>query len=403
MSEKIKVSVNSWGTHRSLTLSWVDPITGKRKTQSAGTKDWRTAERLAGEKEKELEAGQISPSRVTWEEFQRRYDEEKLLSLKPRTRETALASFRYVKDTLGLEYLAKLTASAMSTFQAKLRASGMKETTIAHHLRNIKAATRWAVRLGMMARAPAIEMPKKVKGKSQARSRAISGEEYERILSTVPKVRPEDADQWTRLLKGLWLSGLRRSEILILSWDQDEPFCLDLDVGLFRIQGEEQKSGKDEDCPVSPLFRDWLLATVPAADRHGLVFRLVQPDGKPFGPCAVGKIVERIGKKAGVKVGVSSKRNKEGKEIKFPIFAGCHSYRRGFGSYWARRVSSQVLKRMMRHASITTTDSYYVTMDAADVAKELQAKYGTPAAPDSSLARQGLQQTCNKPPDESIT
>ena len=57
MSEEIKVSVVSWGAGRSLMLSWSDPITGKRKTRSAKTKDWRTAERLAGELEAELRAG----------------------------------------------------------------------------------------------------------------------------------------------------------------------------------------------------------------------------------------------------------------------------------------------------------------------------------------------------------
>ncbi len=53
------------------------------------------------------------------------------------------------------------------------------------------------------------------------------------------------------------------------------------------------------------------------------------------------------------------------------MFAGCHSLRRAFGSKWARKVSHSTLKRLMRHASIATTESYYVHLDAADLGQEL--------------------------------
>ena len=118
MSEEIKVSVNSWGAGRSLTLSWVDPITGKRKTKSAKTRDWREAERKAGEKEKELEAGTVSPSRILWDAFQQRYSMRSWPPWHPRRR-NGPASLRHVKRVLRIEFLAKLTAAAMSTFQAE--------------------------------------------------------------------------------------------------------------------------------------------------------------------------------------------------------------------------------------------------------------------------------------------
>ena len=190
MSEEIKVTVTSYGSGRALTLVWVDPITGKRKTRSAKTKDWSKAERLAGELEAELASGVVSPSRMTWAEFQQRYDAEKLATLAPSTRETALAGLRHVKRVLNIEYLGKLSPSAMSKFAAECRKEGMKDTTLAHHLRHIKAALRWAAKLGLMSKAPAIEMPKRAKGQSQARSRAITTEEYERVILAIPKARP---------------------------------------------------------------------------------------------------------------------------------------------------------------------------------------------------------------------
>ena len=402
MSEEIKVSVNSWGAGRNLVLSWTDPTTDLRKTRSAKTKDWRTAERLAGELEKELAAGQVSPSKITWSEFVRRYDAEKLATLAPSSRRSALGSLRQVKRVLGIEQLAKLSASAMSTFQAECRKEGMKDTTLAHHLRHIKAATRWAVKLGLMSKAPAVEMPKRAKG-SQARSRPITAEEYERALLTIPKARPQDAAQWERYITGLWLSGLRRSEALALSWDQDQAFCVHLGEKrpVFIIRAEGQKSGKAETCPMAPEFGAWLLA-VPEAERTGRVFHLVNVrTNQPLCENRVGRIVEKIGRKAGIKVGTRTKR-KDGKATTVPVFAGCHSYRRGFGSKWARRVAPSVLKRLMRHASIATTEAYYVHLNASDVADELWERFGVPPAGSQPVVDAGLQQSSNIPPIESI-
>ena len=217
----------------------------------------------------------------------------------------------------------------------------MKDTTLAHHLRHIKAATRRAVKLGLMAKAPSIEMPKRAKGQSQARSRAITAEEYERALFAIPKARPHDAAQWHRYIEGLWLSGLRRSEALALTWDQDGVFCVHLGEKrpVFIIRSEGQKSGKAETCPMAPDFAMWLLA-VPEAERTGPVFRLIGQGGLPMLGHRVEQIVERIGKAARVKVGTRTKRTKKDEKIiTVPVFAGCHSYRRGFGSKWARRVA----------------------------------------------------------------
>ena len=165
----------------------------------------------------------------------------------------------------------------MSRFQAALRQAKAKETTIARHLRHVKAALRWAERQGMLAKSPMIEMPKVAKGQSLARSRAVTTEEYERMLTAVSKVRPKDAADWERLITGVWLSGLRRGEAVALSWDEGADFAVDFSgrQPCFRITAEGQKSGRDEVLPMTPDFAEWLLATFPEADRSGLVFRLI--------------------------------------------------------------------------------------------------------------------------------
>ena len=59
--------------------------------------------------------------------------------------------------------------------------------------------------------------------------------------------------------------------------------------------------------------------------------------------------------------------------------------RRSFGTRWAKRVMPAVLKRLMRHADISTTMGYYVSLSADEIGTDLWAGYAatagnTPAA-----------------------
>ncbi|NMC19933.1 MAG: site-specific integrase, partial [Thermogutta sp.] len=155
MTDEIRVKVNSYGPERPLALVYFDPVSGKKVAKSAGTNDWREAERLAGELERELRAGRHAPpSKVTWGQFVERYTQEKLAALRPASRRTALESLRRLERTLNPAKLNALNAAALSRFQSELRKSGVKETTVARHLRHIKAALRWAERQGMLTKAP---------------------------------------------------------------------------------------------------------------------------------------------------------------------------------------------------------------------------------------------------------
>ncbi len=394
MSDEIRVSVASAGPGRALSLYWRDPLTGKRKVVSARTKNEKEAERAAAVLQDELNTGRyVSPSKVTWADFRRRYEAEKLATLAPKTQDLARTALNHLERVLNIDKLAKVTSATMSRFQAKLREEGMRDTTLGKTLRHLRAALSWAVSVGLLVKVPEMHPPRAGKGQSLARGRAVTTEEFERILGKVaaglvdvgksarhrkgpPKrkvqhkpveVAPAVVESWRHYLRGLWLSGLRLEESLALSWDQDEPFAVDLSGRrpAFRIFAEAQKARRDEVLPMTPDFAEFIAQT-PEAERHGRVFKLVgQRGGRPMTPAKVGVIVARIGERAGVVVNKA-----DGK------YASAHDLRRAFGTRWAKRVMPAVLKRLMRHSSITTTMSYYVDLDAADVADELWAKFG---------------------------
>jgi integrase len=390
MSERVKVSVVEFRDRKFYQGQWRDPLTGRKQTKSLGVERTgaaaarKAAERAAAVLEDELNTGRyVKADKLPWADFIDRYTREKLDTLAPATKVTALASFHHLERLLNPDKLAKVTGGLLSEFQAKLREGGMKDTTIAKTLRHVKAGLRWAETIGLLTKAPKVDMPRGQQGQSLARSRPVTTEEYERLLLTVPKVRPLDAAEWQRFLTLLWLSGLRLSEGLALSWDQDAPFCVDLGRRVFRIFGESQKSGKDELVPLVPDLAEWL-GQIPEAERHGPVVRLIdQRTRQPLVKDTVGAIVGQIGEQAGV---VTNKA--DGK------YAGCHDLRRGFGTRWARKVMPAVLRRLMRHSSIDTTMSYYVDLDAADVARELQAQFGgkaaETAAPSNTSGNSGL-------------
>jgi integrase len=130
-----------------------------------------------------------------------------------------------------------------------------------------------------------------------------------------------------------------------------------------QIQGTAEKGGKDRSLPLAPEAAE-LLQTVPESEREGLVFKLTwqRNSRKPARVDTVSPIISSIGNKAGVKV--AEKKT-----------ASAHDLRRSFGLRWADRVKPHVLQQLMRHASITTTLTFYVQSDADDMAEAVWSAF----------------------------
>jgi len=242
----------------------------------------------------------------------------------------------------------------------------------------------------MMAKVPAIEMPKRAKGQKVMKGRPITGEEFDRLLAAIPKVvlwkqrkcresgQPKPltpakmANQgaivasWDFYLRGLWSSGLRLAESLDLFWDRDDRLCIDLTGKrpTLRIPAALEKGNTDRMLPISPEFAEFLEA-VPRNRRTGRVFAPLSRRGNGQYICTenVCATISAIGKAAGVKVNT----DKAGK-VKY---ASAHDLRRSFGERWASKVMPQVLMELMRHAEIATTMRFYVGRNAQATAEIL--------------------------------
>ena len=368
MSEnKIKVIVVKYPDRRYLIMRYVDPITGKQMARSTGTTVRREAERIAAKWEAELQENRYAkPTNVSWSDFRERYENEKLASLAPNTLETAVTALNHLEELINPQKLTALTSEVLSKFQSKLRATGIKETSIATQLRHLRAALSWGVSMGMLPKMPELHMPKRAKGRNLMRGRPITAEEFDRMLEATAKVRPQDAETWRYYLHGLWLSGLRLEESLVFSWDDDSPFAADLSGRhpRFRIYAEAEKGHQDRFLPMTPDFAEFLLET-PDDQRTGPVFKLDGlQTGRPMTPKRIGRVVSAIGKKAGVVVNKA-----DGK------YASAHDLRRSFGTRWSSKVKPATLQLLMRHKAIETTLKYYVAQDADEVADELWASY----------------------------
>ncbi len=381
---EIRVKVTQYADRKYLVMYYTDPVTHKVVTRSTKTTSQREAERAAALWQVDLNSGQLRvDARISWKVFRQRYENEKLSSLALKSQTAAATAFTHLESLVNPARLSSLTDEVLSTFQSKLRATQIRETSIASYLRQIKAALSWAASMGFLVRPPKIHMPKRIKGRTLMRGRPINEQEFQTLLNAVPKIRPHDAEAWKYYLTGLWLSGLRLEESTLLSWDEASPIWVDFSgrYPQLRIYAEAEKGNRDRKLPITPDFMSFLDQT-PGELRTGKIFNLVSLQTKRrFTARTIGRFVSRIGKQANLIVDKRENR-----------YVTAHDLRRSFGTRWAAKVKPATLRMLMRHRSVETTMKYYVDMDADDIGDELWQKAGlnnsinsrTPSKPDAS-------------------
>lgn len=227
--------------------------------------------------------------------------------------------------------------------------------------------------MGILQSVPKIRESKRAKrerkSRVKAKGRAITTEEFERMLMVTPALVGEEyAPEWLHYLDGLWTSGSRLRESANLWWGRLHPVLTGKRPMLW-IPGELEKGRQNRLIAMAPEFAELLMET-PEHLRHGPIFNL-RRRGENSGRLAasgIGENMTEIGKKAGVKVWTHPKTGK----VKF---ATAHDLRRSFGFRWASRVIPPVLMEMMRHENIETTMQFYVSRDAQATADVIWKAY----------------------------
>lgn len=378
---------------KNLYLRYTDPITGQDHEKSSGTPKMREALKRAGEWQRELEANGHTSSRVTrWADFRQDFFENYVNHRSIGYSKNVSSTFNKLEEVMNPDQITRITTAWVKRFKTTVIREQYPPATVHKYMQHLKTAVKWAVEQGYLKSAPNYPAEKRhqAKGKKLMKGRPISQEEFERMLAAVPKCFPEFAtateeqtqqraeriDSQKRLIRGLWLSGLRIGEALALTWDQwgdGIRIQVDSDGDLFLlIDGDDQKNGVSQMYPVVDEFAKFLLMT-PPEHRTGHVFN----------PCGRLGIVSRrvdtvsdwivqIGCKAGVKVDVKTSKAKRDSDK--TIFASAHDLRRSFGARWAMIVEPMVLRDLMRHGSVQTTEKYYVGINAKRTLEHLRKR-----------------------------
>jgi integrase len=339
--KRIRVWVQEFKDRPHLVLQWHDPETGKRKSRSAETADPEQAEDKRADLESDLNNGRHKDtSQMSWERFRELFEEEYLPGLRPGSQSRYREVLDRFEELCSPRKLAGVTERTLSALVAAMRRAtvqgraGHAPATIKHTLVVLRAALRWAVDQKFIAavpKAPAVKVPKK-------KPQPVPAESFERLLDKAP-----DRQTRTYLLAG-WLAGLRLAEARTLEWEPSKD-CPWVDLAQDRIwlPAEFVKAVEDQWVPLDPALR----AALEALPRHGRkVFHFADAAGRPITSGGVSKRVRDLARKAGVKLTM-------------------RTLRRGFGCRYAGKVPAQVLQKLMRHADIKTTMTFYANVDAA--------------------------------------
>lgn len=345
-------------------LQWLDPVTGKRRSQSSGETSKRAAERLALEKEQELNSTRPqADGHMRWSDFVDEFRNGHLAGLKARSEDKADSVLSVFTKLIDPATVGVIDTQVLANYAAKLRKIGREEATIKGHLTLIRQALNYAVRAGYLDDVPASPKIARSASGRRAKGRPLTLPEFAGMLRATPGIVGDDhTPSWRHLLKGLWLSGLRLDEALNLTWDDPTRLHIILDrkFPLLGLTMDYQKNFRDQISPLTKDFCRFLLRT-PKPERKGFVFR---PTGsrtqRASGLNYVSKRICEIGERAGIVVDA-----RKGK------FASAHDLRRTFGERWAHQVQPATLRELMRHASIETTMTFYAVTNAERTAELL--------------------------------
>ena len=234
------------------------------------------------------------------------------------------------------ELIGDIDELMIARYSKQMRKEELSEATVNSYLGYLDRALKWAVKVGLLGKAPNIErIP--IPDEGAAKGRPLFGEEIDRMKEKAESVVGKDAASgFKTLIDGLNVSGLRLGEALRLSWPTKGH---DADLIIVNIKettvtlsipASSQKRKRREAHAVTPDFAKFLRA-IPKHERVGFVFSLQKKDGSDhYRLDTICKRFSKMGEDAGIIV----KTMPNGKVI----YASAHDLRRTFGLRWAKKL-----------------------------------------------------------------
>lgn len=389
-ADKTKVAIHA-PNDRPLQLRYFCPIRRKFVKESTGTYDAKEAERQRRQKEAEILTNTVQHRpNAPWETFKRAFQDSEYRYLRDRSQAKLDVVFNAIEKVLKPDVVADLTTDSLVHFRNVFAAGEDKPKderkvrsphTIKSYMVAVMGILRWAEVHGYIDRTPLLPKFRGVP-KSPMRGRPLSLEEFERMITCTADVTGADAAaSWEFVLRGLWFSAFRLEELMNFHWDSEEfirPIWPRRGFPTIIFPHWMQKNKEHDEIPMLPDFEK-LLASVPARKRLGFVFNPISINGKynrapkTDRPSAewVGKIVSRIGEKAGV-VTIPARAGEPAK------CATAHDLRRSCAQRMEDAgVSPILIARLMRHKSYQTTQRHYTKGSTQKQAEAVRALLDT--------------------------
>jgi integrase len=342
---RVKVWIQKFKDRRNLVLQWIDPDTGRRKSQSAETDDEEEAENARGDLEYKLNHGKYQEtSNLDWERFRELFEAEYLPGLRERTREKYTTVLDVFEQIVSPTKLRAVTERTISLFVKGMRERkqprngkiGLAPQTMRNYLIALKSALGWAVGQKLLVSLPTFPVIKVPKKKPQP----IPAESFEKLLEKAPD------SLWKAYLLCGWYGGLRLSEAWNLHWEPSENLpWVDFERNRIVLPAVFAKSAEDQWVPLHPTLRK-ALAELPHAGAKVFPFRS-RKTGGPMTRAGISSCVREMARQAGVKLCM-------------------HKLRKGFGCRVAKQLgkgNAPILHELMRHSSMQITMDYYASVD----------------------------------------
>lgn len=337
---------------------------GRRRDVSSGTASRKVAEEYGAKLEREahqVRTGLLAPEQLALRAHARRPIREHLDDYASWCRSdgqvdgalrTKLRDVGNMATSSGCAYLADVTAARLVRHLDALMVDGLAPRSLNRVRSNVRAFLNWCLHTGRLA---SHDLNKRTVPK---RNEALDRRRRRRALTADEERRLRDASllsgRWWTYQLVLW-TGLRRGELAGLRWDD-----VDVDAGVLRIRATIAKAKRDDELPLvhqALEALEHLRRLCPAGCE--LVVPRVPAKETLYGD------LERAGIQGRTRTG-SCATNAAGERVDF------HALRTTFATRLANAgIAPQVLKRLMRHANIATTDVHYVGLRTSDLGAHL--------------------------------